>query len=175
MATQQQTALEPAAQTVPVSPATSETIFEQIRETANSVARRAFELFEKRGREFGKDLEDWLKAESELLRRVPVEVKETDDQLEIRAEVPGFKADELKVFVEPNRLTISGEAEQSSEEKSGNTLYTEWRSQKVFRALDLPRQVKTEGAKATLKDGILNLMLAKAAPAEGQEVEVTNA
>lgn len=171
MATQQ-AAMEPAAKSVPVSTAPSENIFEQIRETANSIAHRAFELFEKRGREFGNDFEDWLKAESEIVRRVPVEVKESDKNLEIRAEIPGFKPEELKIFVEPKRLTISGEAEKSTEEKTDNTLYSEWRSQKVFRAFDLPREVKTDDAKATLKDGILSLTLAKAEETKPQEVKV---
>lgn len=175
MTAKQQTALEPAAKAVPVSPAMSENIFDQIRETANSIAHRAFELFEKRGREFGNDLEDWLKAESELIRRVPVEIKETDDNLEIRAEIPGFKPEELNVFVEPKRLTISGEAEKSKEEKNDNTLYSEWRSQKVFRAFDLPREVKTDGVKATLKDGILSLTLAKAEEIKPQEVKIKTA
>jgi HSP20 family protein len=94
--------------------------------------------------------------------------------LEIRAEIPGFKAEELKVFVEPNRLTISGETEKSSEEKTDNTLYSEWRSQKAFRTLDLPREVKTDDAKATLKDGILSLTLAKAEETEPQKVEINN-
>lgn len=169
---QQQTALEPTGKTVPVSTEKDENIFEQIKETAQTVAHRAFELFEKRGREFGNDLEDWLRAESELVRRVPIEVKETDKNLEIRAEIPGFKAEELKIFVEPKQLTISGETEQPSEEKKEDTLYSEWHSRKVFRAFDLPREVKTEDAHATLKDGILSLTLPKAEKIEPQEIPV---
>lgn len=168
----QQTALEITRKTVPVSTVRDENIFEQIKETAQTIAHRAFELFEKRGREFGNDLEDWLRAESELVRRVPIEVRETDDTLEIRAEIPGFKPEELKIFVEPKQLTISGETEQSSEEKNDDTLYSEWRSQKVFRAFDLPREVKTDDAQATLKDGILSLTLPKAEKVEPQEITV---
>ncbi len=169
---QQQTALETTGKTIPVLTDKDENVFEQIKETAQMVAHRAFELFEKRGREFGNDLEDWLRAESELVRRVPIEVKETDKNLEIRAEIPGFKAEELKIFVEPERLTINGETEQASEEKLEDTLYSEWHSRKVFRAFDLPREVKTDNAQATLKDGILSLTLPKAEKAEPQEITV---
>lgn len=169
---QQQTALEPTGKTIPVLTERDENIFDQIKETAQKVAHRAFELFEKRGREFGSDLEDWLRAESELVRRVPIEVKETDDKLEIRAEIPGFKPEELKIFIEPERLTINGETEQSAEEKKVDTLYSEWHSRKVFRAFDLPRKVKTDGAEATLKDGILSLTLPKAEKVEPQKITV---
>jgi hypothetical protein len=70
-------------------------------EFSQSVARRAYEYFEARGREFGHDLEDWFRAESELMRRVPVELKEANGRITVRAEVPGFAANEVKISVEP--------------------------------------------------------------------------
>ena len=81
----------------------AEKLFEQMKEFSQSVARRAYEYFEARGREFGHDLEDWFRAESELMRRVPVEIKEADSQITVRAEVPGFAANEINVSVEPQR------------------------------------------------------------------------
>ncbi|MCY7376691.1 MAG: DUF2934 domain-containing protein, partial [Pyrinomonadaceae bacterium] len=125
--TQPQMTLE-AKEKSPVVLTESESFFDDFKKTTQSIAHRAFEIFEKRGREFGHEIEDWLHAESELVRRVPIEVKEADGKLEVRAEVPGFKLEELKVFVEPRRLTISGSAEQSSENKDENTLYSERRS-----------------------------------------------
>lgn len=172
--TQQQTALEPKEKTPAVSTDTA-SFFEQFKETTQAIGKRAFELFEKRGREFGHEVEDWLRAESELVRRVPVEVKEANGNLIVRAEVPGFKPEELKVFVEPRRITISGETQQSSDRKDENTLYSEWRSQKVFRAFELPREVKTTGATATLKDGVLSLALPKAEVVKPSEVAIKTA
>jgi HSP20 family protein len=172
---QAKTALEPKEQTVPVSTEIEESIFEQFKDTVQSIGKRAFELFEKRGRQFGNDFEDWLRAESELVRRVPVEVKDADGNLDIRAEVPGFKPAELKVYVEPRRLTISGETEQKTEESDENTLYTEWRSQKIFRAFDLPLEVKANDAKATLKNGILTLTVPKAEVVEPRKIEIETA
>lgn len=169
---QQKRALETIEKTVPVETGESENIFEQIAETAQRIGQRAFELFEKRGRAFGNDLEDWLRAESELIRRVPVEIKEAGEKLEIRAEVPGFNPEDLKIFVEPNRLTINGETENKTEETGENTLYSEWRSQKIFRSLDLPREVRTNDVSAKLKDGVLFLTLPKAEKKEPLKVEV---
>ena len=42
-------------------------IFEEVAKRFDAIQRRAFDLFEKRGRELGHELEDWLKAEQELL------------------------------------------------------------------------------------------------------------
>jgi len=69
---------------------------------------------------FGRDLENWLQAESKLLHPVHVDVAESDEGLTVRAEVPAsFRAENLMVGVEARRLTIAGEreADRSAETK----------------------------------------------------------
>jgi HSP20 family protein len=88
-------------------------------EVFDAISRRAFELFENNGRAFGHDVEDWFKAEKELLHPVPIHVTETGESVEVKAEVPGFNEKELEVNVEPRRLTITGKRETSKEEKKG--------------------------------------------------------
>jgi HSP20 family protein len=150
----------------------AEKLFEQMKEFSQSVARRAYGYFEARGREFGHDLEDWFRAESELIRRVPVEIKEADGQINVRAEVPGFTADEIKVSVEPLRLVISGKSEKTAEEKKEQTLLSEFRSNQFCRELRLPAEVEPDKTTAVLKDGMLELVFAKAAESKGVDVEV---
>jgi len=54
-------------------------VFDEIQQTYDSIARRAFEIFENNGRWFGNDLGDWLRAESELLQPVRLEITDSDD------------------------------------------------------------------------------------------------
>ena len=150
----------------------AEKLFEQMREFSQSVARRAYEYFEARGREFGHDIEDWVRAESELMRRVPVEVKETDGRITVRAEVPGFADDEIKISVEPQRLFISGKSEKTAEEKKEHTLLSEFRSNQFCRELRLPAEVEPDKTTAALKDGVLELAFAKAPESKPVAVEV---
>jgi HSP20 family protein len=150
----------------------AEKLFEQMKEFSQSVARRAFEYFEARGREFGHDLEDWFRAESELMRRVPVEVKEADGRITVRAEVPGFAADEIKVSVEPKRLVISGKSEKTTEETKEQTLISEFRSNQFCRELRLPAEVEPDKTTAALKDGVLEIAFAKADVSKAVAVEV---
>jgi len=150
----------------------AEKLFEQMKEFSQSVARRAYEYFEARGREFGHDLEDWLRAESELMRRVPVEIKEADGQITVRAEVPGFAANEIKIRVEPKRLVISGKSEKTTKEKKEQTLLSEFRSNQFCRELRLPTEVEPAKTTAVLKDGVLELVFAKAAESKPVAVEV---
>jgi len=87
---------EPAKPIQPVS------IFDQVEDTFKTIARRAYEIFETNGREFGRDLENWFRAERELLHPVPLNITESDSSLELKAEVPGFTEKELEIGVEPS-------------------------------------------------------------------------
>jgi HSP20 family protein len=169
-----QQGIQTMKQQAPASPifVEAEKLFEQMKEFSHSVARRAYGYFEARGREFGHDLEDWFRAESELMRRVPVEVKDADGRITVRAEVPGFAADEIKISVEPQRLVISGKSEKTTEENKKQTLLSEFRSNQFCRELMLPAEVEPDKTAAVLKDGVLELAFAKAPESKPVAVEV---
>ena len=134
-----------------------------MKEFSQSVARRAYEYFEARGREFGHDMGDRFRAESELMRRVPVEIKEAENQITVRAEVPGFTANEIKVSVEPQRLAISGKSEKAAEEKKEQTLFSEFHSNQFCRELDAAGRSGSAKTTAVLKNGILESAFTKVA------------
>lgn len=150
----------------------AEKLFEQMKESAQSIARRAYQFFEERGREFGHEVEDWLRAEFELTRRLPLELKESDGHLIVRAEVPGLKAEELKVSVEPKQIIITGQTEQKKEEETANEVFSEFQTNQLCRCLILPKEVDPSQATATLKDGVLELKLVKTVDGKVTNVEV---
>ncbi len=150
----------------------AEKLFEQMKESAQSIARRAYQFFEERGREFGHEVEDWLRAEFELTRRLPLELKESDGHLIVRAEVPGLKAEELKVSVEPKQIIITGQTEQKKEEETANEVFSEFQTNQLCRCLSLPQEVDPSQATATLKDGVLELKLVKTVAGKVTNVEV---
>jgi len=86
-----------------------------LRRIRDLVAGRAYQLFEKHGRSFGHDLDDWLEAERELRHLMPIEVRESDDKLTVSIQVPGFKAAELQVRIEASQLLISGKRQTTPE------------------------------------------------------------
>jgi HSP20 family protein len=156
----------------PFTVAEFDKFFDRMREMQEAISHRAFELFERGGRIFGHDLENWLRAESELLHPVNISIEDTDEGLRVEAEVPGFKAEELEVSVEPHRLTIAGKRETEKEEKQkGKTVYSERRAERVLRVVDLPMEVNTENITATLKNRVLEFTLAKAVPSEKITIE----
>ena len=167
--------LEHAKTTVPVkksaAPASLKLVppadlFDRMGRIHDSVARRAFELFEHNGRSLGRDLEDWFRAEAELLHPVHVDITETEEGLAVRAEVPGFTAKDLEISIEPWRLTISGKRETKEEQKEKKIIYKEHCSDQIMRVVNLPFAVDGEKASATVKDGMLKVNVPKSAPAK---------
>ena len=141
-------------------------VFDHMNEVHNSISRLAFELFEHNGQTFGHDLNNWLEAESELLHSIHIAIAESDHALTVHAEVPGFSAHEVEVSLEPWRLTITGKRETKEEGKTAKTIYSERCADQIFRVIDLPAEVDTTKVKATLKGGVLELDMPKAAHAK---------
>jgi HSP20 family protein len=147
------------------------TLIDRINRVYEAVSGRAFELFEGNGGIFGREWDDWFKAEAELLHPVHIHIDETNTAFSIRAEVPGFSTKELEVSIEPQRLVISGKRESKGEEKKGQTICCECRSNEILRVIELPAEVNTSGVTATLNNGVLELELPKAAKKQPVRIE----
>ena len=165
MSTKVATQAQPGSGPVKLNVEGFESLFDRAKEIYESIARRAYELFEGRGRQDGYDFDDWLRAERETLLPISTVTSEYDDHLAVRAEVPGFTDKEVQVYLEPRRLIITGKVEQTDEQKSGEATYTSLRSNEFFTTLDLFEEVDPAKAAATLKKGVLDIKLPKAAQA----------
>ena len=141
-------------------------LYDYMNELYNRISQRAFSIFEGNGRIFGHDLEDWLKAEAEVLTPVPLELSETDTEFAVRAQVPGFTEKDLEIVAEPGRLFITGKTEKKTEEKKKKTLYSEISSNEIFRTIALPAEIDPEKVSAVLKNGVLEVSMQKAKPAK---------
>jgi HSP20 family protein len=171
MSPQAATAMQPAKEPMAVKQSTTGDAFDRIPQIYDSIARRAFEIFENNGRWLGNDLENWFRAESELLHAVHLEIAESDDSLTVQAEVPGFSTKELEINVEPRKLTITGRHQSQEENKKGKTIYSERCAREILRVVELPTDVESTKVTAILKDGVLNIELPKAAHAKAVRVE----
>src|SRR5579872_83226 len=106
MTAQSATAMQTAKGSLPVRQNPDE-IFELFDRVYDSITRRAFELFQADGR-IGHELDDWLRAEAELLHPTHLVLTESDGDFILRAEVPGFTAKDLDIEVQPRYLRITG-------------------------------------------------------------------
>ncbi len=165
-----QIALAPARKELALKPLSLKSFWDEVHRIQEQIEQRAYALFELRGRENGRDLDDWLKAEQEFLEPVPVDITEQDKALNIRAKVPGFSASELKINLEPWTLTITGTHEQKTEKQGQKSKVHEWRRKKICRIISLPAAIVPEKATATLNENMLEVKAEKAKPAASIEV-----
>ena len=160
-----------ATGTTTLSP--GDTFYESAEEFRRMISQRAYELFELRGFEDGHDLDDWFQAVSEILVDAPIQIAETETEITVRVDVPGFTEKDLEVRVAPRSLCIRGNREQVSEakEEAGRS---ERRVSQVFRTLDLPAEVDLGRVNATVSGTVLEIKMAKVG--QGKKISVsTNA
>lgn len=148
-----------------------EEISNRLSELYDVIARKAFEIFESRGRSPGHDQEDWFRAESALLQPLPLNMTESNGEYIVRCEVPGFDRQDLQVIVEPLLLAISGKRETREDEENGSTICPESRGDRIFRIVELPSAVDSSKVTITLKDGVLIVDLPKVHNAEEARLE----
>jgi HSP20 family protein len=90
-----------------------------------------------------------------------LDVSETADEVLVKAELPGIGKDDLEVEVLPESLSISAEMSHEKEEKKQTYHRRERVWRRYERVLPLPAEVVTDEAKATMKDGILEVDMPK--------------
>jgi HSP20 family protein len=101
-----------------------------------------------------------------------VDIAETAEAFEIKAELPDVKKEDVKVSVEDGELRISGERKQEKEEK-GKKFHRVERSYGSFmRSFTLPENVDDSKLTAEYKDGLLNVRLPKTEKAKPKAVAV---
>ena len=103
---------------------------------------------------------------------MPMDIIETDDDLIIKAVIPGVKPEDVEVTIEGDRLRIEGEIKEDEELKKGKVHLKERRYGKFSRVVFLPTEVQTDKAKAEFKDGVLTLTLPKSEELKPKKIKI---
>jgi len=140
-------------------------IFEAIEKRLDDVRRRAFDLFEKRGRELGHELDDWLKAEHEIWGWPAAELAEKDSKYEVEMTLPGFDPKEVQVTVTPSEIIVHAESKHEKKTEEEHVVWSEFRSNDVYRRFGLPAAIDVDKTTATLENGMLHIVASKTAAA----------
>src|SRR5262249_39373193 len=91
---------------VPQSNAQAGDVSKHLTDIRETIALRAYQLFEDRGCVDGHDLEDWFRAEEETLLPISFSIDDLSDRLVARAEVPLPTLDDLEVQVQDQQIVI---------------------------------------------------------------------
>jgi HSP20 family protein len=102
-----------------------------------------------------------------------IDVVRDSDKLVMRADIPGIKPEEVKIEVEDDILTVSGEHEESKEEKDKHYLRRERRYGSFSRSIALPPGVDARKIEAQTHNGIIEVTIPHPAKAKKETVTIT--
>lgn len=101
-----------------------------------------------------------------------VDVIENDDEIIVKAELPGVDKKDLDISVTNNTVTIKGSSSHEEKEEKGDYYRCEISQGSYSRTLSLPAEVDEEKTKAKFKNGILKLTLPKLKKSKRHNVKV---
>jgi len=109
----------------------------------------------------------------ELRLKMPaVDVFQEENDVVVKAELPGLVKDDIEVSVTDSTLTIKGEKKRKEEVKEDDYYRSERSYGMVSRSVALPVEVKAEDAKAAFNDGVLEVRLPKSETAKQKALKV---
>ncbi len=101
-----------------------------------------------------------------------VDMYQTDDEVVVKAVLPGFKADEVQINITGDVLTLRGEMKHEEEKKDKSWHIREHRSGSFERSIVLPTEVTADKAIADFENGILTITLPKAEEVKPKTITV---
>ncbi len=138
-------------------------IFAEFERLADRIRLEAYNLFAHRGADDGHALDDWLAAEREHCWPAS-ELTETDGEYTLKLALAGFEPNEIDVTATPREIMVKAahEDEASGADEKTSLRWSEFRSNDVFRRVELPAAVDVDKLKATLSNGMLEITAVKA-------------
>lgn len=134
--------------------------------------RRTLSVMDELHRQMGSLLSTAPHRDEDAYRGLPnTYFRDTGDQFVIRADVPGLSEKDVEVTITGDTLSIRGQ--RTLEVPEGYSVHRQERCEFRFsRSFNLPTKVDAEKAKATVKNGVFELVLPKAAEAQPRKISV---
>ena len=131
-----------------------------------------FDQMEQMAREMSR-LMPWAAEGDDTALGIPVDVYETEEEVVVKASVPGIKKEDLEINLQENTLTISGQSSEETEVTEEGYYRKEIRSGSFFRAINLPVEVRADEVSATCDQGVCVIRAPKVKDEKtGRKVEV---
>jgi HSP20 family molecular chaperone IbpA len=118
---------------------------------------------------FRQDFADLIFPTEEILvvpevRTPAVDLQEREKDFILKAEMPGFKKDEIEINVQEDGVEISGASGWQYDEDEESYICKERACKSFYRYVELPEEIKVDDVSASLADGVLEVTLQKKAP-----------
>ena len=101
-----------------------------------------------------------------------LDVVDRDEEVLVRAEVPGVNKDDLEISVTGDLFTIKGQTKREEKEEKGDYYRCEVSQGAFSRTVTLPAMVDETRAKAQMKDGVLEVTLPKTEKSKKRAIKI---
>lgn len=102
----------------------------------------------------------------------PVDLEDREKDYVLRAEMPGFKKDDIEIEVQDNSVAITGEVGWKYDKKAQAYICKERDCKSFYRMVELPEEIKVDNVSANLSEGVLEITLPKKAPKQKRKVAI---
>ena len=133
-------------------------------EIHSRIRERAYELSQQRGHS-GREMDDWLSAEADVISVPPMDMVENDGTLQVQLAAPGIHLEDVQVMATPDQMLIKCVRRHRHEEGAAILHICDFKSTTLFRSFRFPEPVDLGSLKIDLADGILYVTAIKAAAA----------
>lgn len=140
--------------------------FKELEDMRKDIERMFEEFFEP----FPRRRRRWWSREGMVVPNIDVYDKK--GEVVVKAELPGVEKDNIDITITKDTLTIKGEIKKDEEVKEEDYYAREISYGSFARTIALPMEVDSEKAKATFKNGILEIVLPKKEEAKPKEIKV---
>jgi HSP20 family protein len=140
-------------------------LFKEMEMVLDRIRSRAFELCSRRGFGGAHALDDWLAAEREICWPA-AELAEENGTYKLSVAVPGFERTDISVAATPHELIVHAKSKTEARKepeakKSEKVCWSEFRSNDVYRQVELPEDIDPDSVTASLNKGMLEITARK--------------
>lgn len=123
--------------------------------------------------QFRREMHRWPGSMMPFKEAMPsVDLEDQGKAYRLTVDMPGFKKEDVNAQISDDYVTINAKRTQAEEEKNKNYIRRERAAQTYYRRIPLPEPIRSDEAKASLKDGILEITLPKKEPKETKKLEI---
>lgn len=149
-------------------------LFQEIEKRFEDVRQRAFDFFDKRGRELGHELTDWIQAEREVLGWPAAELAEKNGEYKLEVTLAGFGANQVEVTATPTEIAVHAAIKTETKAAEDHVLWTEFGPNDVYRRFRLPQPIDVDKTSAALDNGLLKIIATKVPPTTAKPIAIAN-
>jgi len=111
----------------------------------------------------------WLETD---MKPTAIDIIDTGKEFKVVAEMPGVSKQDLEVSITDNNISICGETKTEIKDDSEGYIRRERSYSTLCRTMAFPEEVNPDKAEATLKNGILEVKVAKKSPTKGRNIPI---